>query len=197
MRRATWRAERGVFSEVLRTMVQPAARAGPSFQASITSGKFHGMICARAADKYFRKLKIDRYSRRNQPDSHDDLTSSAHSNIFDARSARVLGCGAVGVRRVLRLALERPRHWGRCGTVRRRIAASRWRARFATRGFDAKRGAGLPVRRLQWARGACSRACCLRRAAPCLRSCRPSPRSSGGIGRSNASLSRCRSLEKD
>ena len=38
-----------------------------SFQASITSGKFHGMICARAADKYFRKLKINRYSRRNQP----------------------------------------------------------------------------------------------------------------------------------
>ncbi len=34
----------GVCSAGLRTVVQPAASAGPSFQAAISSGKFHGMI---------------------------------------------------------------------------------------------------------------------------------------------------------
>jgi formylmethanofuran dehydrogenase subunit E len=29
----------------LSTTVQPVASAGPSFQAAISSGKFHGMIC--------------------------------------------------------------------------------------------------------------------------------------------------------
>ena len=36
----------GVCSAGLSTIVQPAARAGPSFHAAISSGKFHGMICA-------------------------------------------------------------------------------------------------------------------------------------------------------
>src|SRR5215471_6983952 len=35
----------GVCSAGFRTTVQPAARAGPSFQAAIRSGKFHGIIC--------------------------------------------------------------------------------------------------------------------------------------------------------
>jgi hypothetical protein len=35
----------GVCSAGLSTTVQPAARAGPSFQAIIRIGKFHGMIC--------------------------------------------------------------------------------------------------------------------------------------------------------
>ena len=35
----------GVCSAGLRMIVQPAARAGAIFQASISSGKFHGMIC--------------------------------------------------------------------------------------------------------------------------------------------------------
>ena len=35
----------GVCSAGLSTTVQPAARAGPSFQAAINSGKFQGMIC--------------------------------------------------------------------------------------------------------------------------------------------------------
>src|SRR5271165_1395209 len=38
------RAERGVCSAGLSTTVQPAASAGPSFQAAISSGKFHGII---------------------------------------------------------------------------------------------------------------------------------------------------------
>ena len=38
-------AESGVCSAGLSTMVAPAASAGPSFQAAISSGKFHGMIC--------------------------------------------------------------------------------------------------------------------------------------------------------
>jgi len=38
-------AERGVCSAGLRTTVQPVARAGPSFQAAISSGKFQGIIC--------------------------------------------------------------------------------------------------------------------------------------------------------
>jgi hypothetical protein len=37
-------AVRGVFSELFSTTVHPVARAGPSFQASMSSGKFHGMI---------------------------------------------------------------------------------------------------------------------------------------------------------
>ncbi len=36
----------GVCSAGFSTIVQPAASAGPSFQAAISSGKFHGMICA-------------------------------------------------------------------------------------------------------------------------------------------------------
>ena len=40
----TMSAVRGVFSELFSTTVQPVARAGPSFQASMSSGKFHGMI---------------------------------------------------------------------------------------------------------------------------------------------------------
>ena len=35
----------GVCSAGLRTTQFPVARAGPSFQAAISSGKFHGMIC--------------------------------------------------------------------------------------------------------------------------------------------------------
>ena len=35
----------GVCSAGLSTTVHPAASAGPSFQAIISSGKFHGMIC--------------------------------------------------------------------------------------------------------------------------------------------------------
>ena len=38
-------AESGVCSAGLSTTVTPAASAGPSFQAAISSGKFHGMIC--------------------------------------------------------------------------------------------------------------------------------------------------------
>ena len=38
-------AESGVCSAGLSTMVQPAANAGPSFQAAISRGKFQGMIC--------------------------------------------------------------------------------------------------------------------------------------------------------
>ncbi len=36
----------GVCSAGLSTIVQPAASAGPIFQAAIRSGKFQGMICA-------------------------------------------------------------------------------------------------------------------------------------------------------
>ena len=39
-------AESGVVSAGLRTTVFPQASAGAIFQASISSGKFHGMICA-------------------------------------------------------------------------------------------------------------------------------------------------------
>ena len=38
------RAVRGVYSAGFRTTVLPAASAGATFQASISSGKFHGMI---------------------------------------------------------------------------------------------------------------------------------------------------------
>ncbi len=51
--RSAWRttsanryAVSGVVEAGLRTTVFPAARAGAIFQASISSGKFHGMICA-------------------------------------------------------------------------------------------------------------------------------------------------------
>ena len=51
--RSAWRqtsakrsAESGVVEAGLRTTVLPAARAGAIFQASISSGKFHGMIWA-------------------------------------------------------------------------------------------------------------------------------------------------------
>ena len=37
--------ERGVCSAGLRTTVQPVAKAGPSFQAAISNGKFQGIIC--------------------------------------------------------------------------------------------------------------------------------------------------------
>ncbi len=39
-------ADSGVCSAGLSTTVHPAASAGPSFHAAISSGKFHGMICA-------------------------------------------------------------------------------------------------------------------------------------------------------
>ncbi len=39
-------AESGVVDAGLRTTVFPAARAGAIFHDSISSGKFHGMICA-------------------------------------------------------------------------------------------------------------------------------------------------------
>eukprot|EP00659_Diplonema_papillatum_P018798 gene18797-biopygen19037 len=44
MSSATRRADRGVCSAVLTTVVHPVARTGASFHASISSGKFHGMI---------------------------------------------------------------------------------------------------------------------------------------------------------
>ena len=36
----------GVCSAGFNTQVQPTASAGPSFQAAIARGKFHGTICA-------------------------------------------------------------------------------------------------------------------------------------------------------
>ncbi len=39
------RAVSGVYSAGFSTTLLPAARAGAIFQASISSGKFHGMIC--------------------------------------------------------------------------------------------------------------------------------------------------------
>jgi hypothetical protein len=39
-------ADSGVCSAGLRTIVHPAASAGATFHAAISSGKFHGMICA-------------------------------------------------------------------------------------------------------------------------------------------------------
>jgi hypothetical protein len=41
---AKTRAERGVCSAVFRTTVLPVARAGLIFHASMSSGKFQGMI---------------------------------------------------------------------------------------------------------------------------------------------------------
>src|ERR1700693_2088318 len=38
-------AESGVCSAGFSTTVHPAASAGPSFHAAMSSGKFHGMIC--------------------------------------------------------------------------------------------------------------------------------------------------------
>lgn len=38
------RAVKGVCSAVFRTIVLPHANAGPTFQANIIKGKFHGMI---------------------------------------------------------------------------------------------------------------------------------------------------------
>jgi len=38
------KAVKGVYSAGFNTTVQPAARAGPSFQAIIKAGKFHGII---------------------------------------------------------------------------------------------------------------------------------------------------------
>ena len=43
---ANSRADSGVVEAGLSTTVLPAASAGAIFQASISSGKFHGMICA-------------------------------------------------------------------------------------------------------------------------------------------------------
>ena len=43
---ANSRIEAGVCSAGLRTTQLPAAIAGASFQVAISSGKFHGMICA-------------------------------------------------------------------------------------------------------------------------------------------------------
>ncbi|MCY1176048.1 hypothetical protein D9M73_163090 [compost metagenome] len=40
------RAEYGVCEAGLRTMVQPAARAGPALRVIIAAGKFHGVIAA-------------------------------------------------------------------------------------------------------------------------------------------------------
>ncbi|CFN80668.1 Uncharacterised protein [Bordetella pertussis] len=42
---ASTRIEAGVCSAGLSTTTQPAASAGASFQATISSGKFQGMIC--------------------------------------------------------------------------------------------------------------------------------------------------------
>ncbi|KAH3664392.1 hypothetical protein WICMUC_005777 [Wickerhamomyces mucosus] len=41
----TYKADNGVDSAVFKTIVLPAANAGPTFQAHINSGKFHGIIC--------------------------------------------------------------------------------------------------------------------------------------------------------
>jgi len=38
-------ADKGVSSATLSTTVQPVAKAGASFQAAMSSGKFQGMIC--------------------------------------------------------------------------------------------------------------------------------------------------------
>ncbi|KAH3682709.1 hypothetical protein WICPIJ_006315 [Wickerhamomyces pijperi] len=40
----TYKADKGVDSAVFKTIVFPAAKAGPTFQAHINKGKFHGMI---------------------------------------------------------------------------------------------------------------------------------------------------------
>ncbi|MNK91303.1 hypothetical protein D3C87_1113970 [compost metagenome] len=40
------KADRGVSSEGLRIIVQPAASAGPTLRVTIASGKFHGVIAA-------------------------------------------------------------------------------------------------------------------------------------------------------
>jgi len=41
---ATYKADNGVCSAVFRTTVLPHANAGPTFQANMRRGKFHGMI---------------------------------------------------------------------------------------------------------------------------------------------------------
>ena len=50
------KAESGVCSAGLSTTVQPDASAGPSFHAAISSGKFHGMICADHADRLAERV---------------------------------------------------------------------------------------------------------------------------------------------
>ena len=48
----------GVCSAGLSTTVQPAASAGPSFQAAISSGKFHGMIWPAHADRFAARVDV-------------------------------------------------------------------------------------------------------------------------------------------
>ena len=48
----------GVCSAGLNTTVFPAARAGPSFQAAISSGKFHGTICPTTPDGFPQRVRV-------------------------------------------------------------------------------------------------------------------------------------------
>ncbi|MNF94862.1 hypothetical protein D3C84_775830 [compost metagenome] len=62
--RASSRAVSGVSSEGLSTMQQPAARAGATFQAAISIGKFQGMIAPATPTGSLRATELNRSSAR-------------------------------------------------------------------------------------------------------------------------------------
>ena len=59
----------GVCSAGFSTTVQPVARAGPSFQAAISSGKFQGMICPTTPTGSRTRVRENTASASSQPRS--------------------------------------------------------------------------------------------------------------------------------
>ena len=82
MRSPSRSAVSGVCSAGFRMHVQPAASAGPSFHAAITSGKFHGMICATTPTGSRRVYALMRAPFRPPTD-----TSIVEPSIFVAQPA--------------------------------------------------------------------------------------------------------------
>ncbi len=99
----------GVCSAVLRTMVLPAARAGPNFQAAINRGKFHGMILggARCQSTVRRSIK---HTPNWLDESHSvvavDVNAAAATHLPHHAQWLVQGVGPVGAVDWYGLALD-------------------------------------------------------------------------------------------
>jgi hypothetical protein len=106
-------------------MVQPAASAGPSFHASITRGKFHGMICChRFCQKTMDFGKSRSFDKDHLPNSSDRLVQGVGKKI--AFNGKGFAFNLIGPASIIPKALD-------C-QIQIRLAAITWPRSMVTKG---------------------------------------------------------------
>ena len=183
--RATASALSGVSAAGLSTVVQPAARAGPSLRVTIAAGKFHGVMSTARADGL-----LDREHVEGPVGRRGDPPVGAH-RLLGVPEQEVRGIGDLAARVGQRLAhLERHQHREVLGALGHQVVgAAQDRAALAGRGGRPGGTARRPRRRARRARRRASRRrprrSSRRSRGPRRRSARPPP-----AGRQSPPISR-------